>query len=79
MPAKVSKGPKDPKCPKCAGAMEPGMVVDRGFYNIAMQPQWQKGGVEFSLKTGLKTSSGPTHRVDSWRCKACGFLESYAN
>jgi hypothetical protein len=74
MPAKKPKGLT---CPKCAAAMEEGLILDHGAYNIGFRPQWVRGGVEFSLKTGLKTSSG-ARGVATWRCTKCGFLESYA-
>jgi hypothetical protein len=79
MPAKASKGPKELKCAKCAAAMEPGMIMDRGAYNISLKQRWTKGGLEFSWKSGLKTSSGPLRSVATWRCTSCGFLESYAS
>ena len=79
MPAKSPKGPKDAKCPKCGDVLEEGLVLDRGPYYVALKQHWTKGGVvEFSLKTGLKTTSGPLRTIATWRCKGCGFLESYA-
>jgi predicted nucleic-acid-binding Zn-ribbon protein len=68
---------KDLKCPKCAEAMEEGIVLDRGEWNVSLTPLWVKGRTEFSWKTGLKVVTG--HKaVATWRCTGCGYLESYA-
>jgi hypothetical protein len=80
MPAKDAKRRRPATsrtCPKCAGSMEEGAVLDRGYGNLSLKQQWSKGGVEFSLKTGLKTTYG-IRAVATWRCAGCGFLESYA-
>jgi hypothetical protein len=79
MATRSAKVPKVLECVKCAGAMEEGVVVDRGPYGLPLHPLWFKGGMEFSFRTGLKTTSGRMRKVATWRCTACGFLEAYAN
>lgn len=61
------------KCPKCEGEMEEGLVPD--FYN--------PGG--FSKHLWGKENPGSFNRnpqdnreVITYRCKNCGYLESYA-
>jgi DNA-directed RNA polymerase subunit RPC12/RpoP len=61
------------KCPKCGGEMEEGMIADGnsvGGYSI---PQWGTGVNGVIIKT-----VDNAHKVKSFRCKNCGFLESFA-
>ena len=64
----------DTNCPKCNGRMENGFIVDRGssrmFVNTWVQGTPQAGG------SGVNSEPGSV--VVTMRCKACGFLESYA-
>lgn len=64
----------DSNCPKCNGQFENGFLVDRsssGRYIsswVQGTPKAESGGV----------NSEPGSPVVTMRCKACGFLESYA-
>ena len=61
-----------PKCPRCTGEMEVGFLLGR------MQVEkWVSGPPERNWIGGVKmnTRSFP---VETWRCKSCGYLESYA-
>jgi len=55
------------KCPKCNSEMEEGMIVD----DYKGKSGWVK---ELSSQFDLKD----TKTIKSFRCKTCGFLESYA-
>ena len=61
-------------CPKCNGQMENGFTVDRGRSGSAVTI-WVQGNPKFS-QNGVNTE--PNSTVVTMRCKACGFLESYA-
>lgn len=64
----------DSTCPKCNGQFENGFLVDRGYDGryisawVQGTPKAEKGGVNVD----------PGSPVVTLRCKACGFLESYA-
>ena len=66
-------------CPKCASAMEEGFLLDKtdptGF---PLAPEWAEGTPEPSMWTGLKLKGRVRHKVTTYRCTHCGFLESYA-
>ena len=64
-------------CPKCAGAMERGFVVDQG-YGVVTVGEWVPGEPVKSFWTGLKLPGKTRLKVATWRCRRCGFLESYA-
>lgn len=64
-------------CPKCRARMEPGFLVDR-TYGSDESAQWVEGAPERSFWTGVKTSGRSRRAVDTSRCTACGYLESYA-
>jgi uncharacterized protein (UPF0212 family) len=65
-------------CPKCGKPMEEGFVVDRAHGNIKSVPTWIAGKPEPSFWLGLKTGNRDNIQVQTLRCPACGFLESYA-
>jgi predicted nucleic-acid-binding Zn-ribbon protein len=64
---------KNKKCPKCGGEFEEGFVADKYSQTGAIsKPQW---GTKTMLGfIGLKSA----HKVKTYRCKSCGYLESYA-
>lgn len=64
-------------CPKCAGAMERGFVVDQGYGTFAVG-EWVAGEPVKSIWTGLKLRGTTRLKVATWRCRRCGYLESYA-
>ncbi|MEO8075683.1 MAG: hypothetical protein ABI818_05090 [Acidobacteriota bacterium] len=57
--------------------MEAGIVVDH-TYGAYLEPQWVEGPVETSFWTGLKLRGKEKHKVRTYRCPSCGYLESYA-
>ena len=65
-------------CLRCKGKMEPGFVMDRGHANALSAQQWVEGQPERSIWTGIKTKGKERHKVTTFRCERCGYLESYA-
>lgn len=57
--------------------MEEGFLKDEG-YGVTHPGKWVEGRVEDSFWTGIKTSGRKQVQVMTYRCTACGFLESYA-
>ena len=70
-------GPKSLNCLRCSGAMEAGYVVDEG-YGTRTVSKWIEGTPEASMWTGLKLRGKDKLDVTTYRCKRCGYLESYA-
>ena len=66
------------ECQHCRGRMEPGFVFDRGDGNSRATQNWVEGDPERSIWRGLKTKGREQHPVRTFRCKRCGYLESYA-
>ena len=64
-------------CPKCRGKMEPGFVLDRNRFDDR-QETWMEGTLELNMWTGSATTNKEQFPVTTYRCDACGFLESYA-
>ena len=64
-------------CPKCAGAMVEGFVADQG-HGIIVVPRWTEGPPKKSVWVGVQPKGRARSEVSSWRCRRCGFLESYA-
>ncbi|HXO40308.1 MAG TPA: PF20097 family protein [Thermoanaerobaculia bacterium] len=64
-------------CPRCNGDMEEGFVVDLGAYNTVFPSQWVQGQPEKSL-LGTKIAGKVRFRIATYRCRRCGYLESYA-
>jgi uncharacterized Zn finger protein len=64
-------------CPRCSGSVEVGFVVDEG-YGTRTVAKWVAGEPERSMWTGLKLRGKAKQDVVTYRCKRCGYLESYA-
>jgi hypothetical protein len=64
-------------CPKCAGTMERGFLLDQGHGTYTL-PHWVEGEPVKSIWTGLKLRGKARLRVATWRCRRCGYIESYA-
>ena len=58
--------------------MESGFVIDKVGNASARAPEWAEGMPERSLWTGLNVDDRERHTVVTYRCSACGYLESYA-
>ena len=57
--------------------MEPGYVIDEG-YGTRTVANWVAGEPEKSIWTGLKLRGKTKVAISSYRCRRCGYLESYA-
>jgi hypothetical protein len=64
-------------CPRCGGGMEPGYTIDIGYGTKAV-PKWVAGEPRKSMWTGLKLGGKEQLEVSTYRCRRCGYLESYA-
>ena len=57
--------------------MEPGYTIDVGYGSKTL-PKWTAGEPEKSMWTGLKLRGKDQLDVLTYRCRRCGYLESYA-
>lgn len=64
----------DSICPKCNGQMENGFIIDRSHSGSHIS-SWVQGTPKED-SGGVNTNPGSP--IVTQRCKACGFLESYA-
>jgi hypothetical protein len=58
--------------------MEAGFTIDTGAYGSMALPKWARGEPEKSIWTGLKVRGKDPLDVVTYRCRRCGYLESYA-
>ena len=69
-------------CPKCEGEMVAGVLLEKGTSgNIDLMPtEWVQFDPPYYEKHGFFKGEHiiERRRVKSYRCKACGFLESFA-
>ena len=68
---------KSLECPRCSGSMEAGFVVDEG-YGKKVVAKWVAGEPQKSFWMGLKLRGRDQIEVATYRCRRCGYLESYA-
>lgn len=52
-------------------------MVDEG-YGTRSVPKWVEGEAKKSIWTGLKLRGRQRLEVSTYRCRRCGYLESYA-
>lgn len=57
--------------------MEQGFVVDQ-TYGATAVAKWASGEPRKSFWTGLNLSGADPIETTTYRCRACGYLESYA-
>ena len=69
--------PEARECPKCRGTMVEGFAVDQQFGTIG-QSSWAPGPPQQSFWRGLDVADDQLVPITVYRCRACGFLESYA-
>lgn len=65
-------------CSKCDAAMEEGFLLEKGDLGVLSAEAWVSGQPVKSLISGLSLKEKVVYTVASFRCPACGFLESYA-
>ena len=61
------------KCPKCGEEMEEALIADRGHGSFSIKQQWGS-----NLQLGGFAGVKNRRDVKTYRCKNCGYLESYA-
>ena len=65
-------------CIRCQGTMEPGYMIDEGHGGHRKVESWVAGAPEKSFWTGLKVRGKSRLAITTYRCRRCGYLESYA-
>ena len=65
------------RCAKCGGEMELGYVSDRncGWHDPR---KWFPGVLQLGWLEGIQKNKAKPLHVITYRCSACGYLESYA-
>jgi hypothetical protein len=58
--------------------MEEGFTVDQGDGGRRVQSTWFGGKPVRSFWGGVKLSGVKPTPIETWRCRQCGYLESYA-
>ena len=69
---------KTTRCPKCNGEMVQGFIVDWHQGGGRLVSNWVEGAPEKSFWHGTNVPAERCLPVGTFRCSACGFLESYA-
>jgi hypothetical protein len=64
-------------CPKCNGSMMEGWMLDH-THGAKLVSGWVAGKPEMGMWSGVKLKGQKPLQIATWRCAACGFLESYA-
>jgi hypothetical protein len=64
-------------CPRCSGSMEPGFLIDEGYGKKSVA-KWVGGEPQKSFWMGLRLGGAEQVEVATYRCRRCGYLESYA-
>jgi hypothetical protein len=68
------------KCIRCDGELEPGFMVDKGESDFSRQANWASGEPNTSFfRLSVVKSGNKTLPVTTYRCVACGRLESFAH
>jgi hypothetical protein len=57
--------------------MEEGYLIDTAYGGTVL-PKWAEGEPKKSIWTGLKLRGKEQLEVTTYRCRRCGYLESYA-
>lgn len=74
-----------PRCLRCDGELVVGYLLDRDGSSRTRQARWVSGAPDDSFASGLWNRSAAqnivtdTLPVTTWRCRACGRLESFAH
>ncbi len=65
------------RCPKCNGQMVQGFLVDFHAGGQRLVISWVEGAPEQSFWHGTNVPAEKCVPVGTFRCSACGLLESY--
>lgn len=66
------------RCPKCDGEMQQGFLLDSADGGARLVSRWVEGPPQKSFWLGTKVNLEDAIPIGTFRCKSCGFLESYA-
>jgi hypothetical protein len=69
---------KKTRCPKCDGEMVQGFIVDWTQGGRRLVSSWVEGAPEKSFWHRTNAPGEKSVPVGTFRCSACGFLESFA-
>ena len=69
---------KSDACPKCGSSMVGGFLVDRDRGPSSELPIWYEGEPTRWWFGVLKLGGRAKFRVETRRCRRCGYLESFA-
>jgi hypothetical protein len=58
--------------------MDSGFIVDKADGSMPSIGSWFSGVPEKAWWGGLKTKGRERREMVTWRCRRCGYLESYA-
>jgi hypothetical protein len=58
--------------------MQGGFILDHTGHSSNVVAQWQPGEPQRSFWVGVQTKDSQQYAIKAYRCKACGYLESYA-
>lgn len=70
--------PEGKKCPDCGVKMVEGFILDM-TYGGQLVPRWLEGQPEKSMWTGVKAKGKECRTVETYHCRKCGLLRSYAS
>ncbi len=65
------------KCSKCSGQMETGFLLDV-THGGRLVASWISGPPQKGWFGFVKVKGKTSYEAEVWRCKDCGYLESYA-
>lgn len=68
------------RCVRCEGVLETGFMIDTGDSGIKRQVEWTSGQPKKSFwRMSAMQKESRVLPVVTYRCTACGRLESFAN
>ena len=65
------------RCGKCGGEMTEGFLIDNQRQAVR-GVQWAEGAPSYWFLDVLRMKGRTRLPVESWRCRKCGLLESFA-
>ena len=68
---------EDRQCRLCQAPMQAGFLADQ-TYGGTLQEHWVEGPPRQSIWGSLKMGGTTRYKVITFRCTACGYLESFA-
>ena len=74
----ASSAPAQGHCVKCGGTQDLGFLLEMAHGNSYSATKWVAGVPEKSFWWGLKVEGKAQYSVQTYRCRNCGYLESYA-